>query len=70
MEEVYLYGCEICQSVIFLYGDYGTSHLETCTSCHGGTFHEKIMPGVIGIGRDSHYGFKIQEKQDGSDKEK
>jgi len=41
--EVYLYGCEICQSIVFLYQDCGRVHLQMCKSCNGGTFHNKIV---------------------------
>lgn len=43
MDEVFLYGCDVCQTVMYLYNNYGDNHLHTCKSCGCGTFHKRIV---------------------------
>lgn len=67
--EIFLYGCGVCDNVICLYSDYGRVHLHMCTSCNGGTFHEKIIIGTK-YSKDipnlfEGYVFMLEEKKDG-----
>lgn len=68
--EIFLYGCEVCNNIVFTEEDYGNVHVHMCRSCSGGTFHKKIVIGA----KYSHdissifNVFMLEEKKDGSDK--
>ena len=69
--EIFLYGCEICNNVVYVEEDCGNSHLHACKSCSGGVFHKKIVIALsydmFGVFQGSR--FVLQEKKEGDTKE-
>ena len=67
MIEVYLYRCDRCSVIIALNEDRGSKfYIDECSACKHWSDHEKISVRVLGVGRNSHYGFTIngEERKD------
>ena len=64
MLEVFLYRCQICKLAVIADSDKGGIwYIESCAGCKIGQFYEKINVRVLGVGRNSHYGFVIMEEK-------
>jgi len=71
MQEVYLYGCELCGSVIYNSIDKDNIYYTGCQGCNGHEYHRKIeIKGVYtGMNHFQRNGFFIEEKKDDSKEE-